>query len=384
MLDPPLQGKWEFPWTLDQGVGSYITRDGRLPCLGWAIADPDLPTIEIHVDGGLFERVAPSQHREDVEIALGHSSAAAAGPTGWACALDVRPWRPGPHHISAIARTNRAEVSLGTRVVEMPDGLPDLDRFWLDLSALLQSPVTGQRLSYDRLSLRTQDGATYPVKGHQLFFSSTPGAWLRQATSSWGFSAFAREVLQTPHGWVLAIGAGIGPTAPRLIQLDIVDFPNVDVVWEGERLPFVDASLDAVICENVIEHVRDPFGLVAEINRVLKPAGQLGLNGTNMHFTHGYPSHFFNATEFGMRDLLETRSHFEGKYEFISGPESIRTVLAFYVGALPPDVRRQVERLTVADLLEPSHEVRGLLASVPDRVRRAVSTNIYFSGRKKA
>ncbi|MBS0123240.1 bifunctional 2-polyprenyl-6-hydroxyphenol methylase/3-demethylubiquinol 3-O-methyltransferase UbiG [Thetidibacter halocola] len=41
----------------------------------------------------------------------------------------------------------------------------------------------------------------------------------------------------------------------------------------GERLPYRDASFDAVVCVDVLEHVRDLDRVLAEVARVLKPGG---------------------------------------------------------------------------------------------------------------
>ncbi len=41
----------------------------------------------------------------------------------------------------------------------------------------------------------------------------------------------------------------------------------------GMALPFADASFEVVVCNHVYEHVPDPFRLMAEIARVLKPGG---------------------------------------------------------------------------------------------------------------
>ena len=50
--------------------------------------------------------------------------------------------------------------------------------------------------------------------------------------------------------------------------------PNlVPICGDGTRLPLPDESVDAIICNQVYEHIENQTGLVAEMHRVLKPTG---------------------------------------------------------------------------------------------------------------
>jgi ubiquinone/menaquinone biosynthesis C-methylase UbiE len=53
------------------------------------------------------------------------------------------------------------------------------------------------------------------------------------------------------------------------------------VVADGERLPFDDDSFDAIVFNQIYEHVLDPEAVMAEIRRVLRPEGAVYLGFGN-------------------------------------------------------------------------------------------------------
>jgi SAM-dependent methyltransferase len=62
------------------------------------------------------------------------------------------------------------------------------------------------------------------------------------------------------------------------------------VLYDGDRLPLADASVDVVISCEVLEHVADEATALREIRRVLRPGGHLALTVPNKWWvfeTHG-------------------------------------------------------------------------------------------------
>lgn len=94
--------------------------------------------------------------------------------------------------------------------------------------------------------------------------------------------------------------------------LDRVPDYNPDIVGDVQSLPFADASVDAVICIAVLEHVEEPQKAMKEIYRVLKPGGYCYVYVPFLYYFHpmsGYYKDFYRFTseglEYMMRDFKE-------------------------------------------------------------------------------
>jgi ubiquinone/menaquinone biosynthesis C-methylase UbiE len=122
---------------------------------------------------------------------------------------------------------------------------------------------------------------------------STPTPiWGSEAIDPHGFNLPALKVKYLldhlpASGDVLEVGSGDGKIlrtlaaqrpALRLHGCDIRDWdaPDPHVVFRTmtREIPFADASFDAVLVVDVIEHVADPQYLIGEIARVLGPGGR--------------------------------------------------------------------------------------------------------------
>lgn len=58
----------------------------------------------------------------------------------------------------------------------------------------------------------------------------------------------------------------------RYMSTDI-QFGDLDFISNVQAVPLADGSVDAVICNAVIEHVDEPWNLASEIYRILRPGG---------------------------------------------------------------------------------------------------------------
>jgi SAM-dependent methyltransferase len=88
------------------------------------------------------------------------------------------------------------------------------------------------------------------------------------------------------------------PEVARRVRTD-AEFHTFD----GERLPFDDASFDFVYCKQVLEHVRRPAALLADVGRVLRPGGVLAGSTSQLEPFHSLST--WNYTPYGLRLLLE-------------------------------------------------------------------------------
>jgi len=78
-----------------------------------------------------------------------------------------------------------------------------------------------------------------------------------------------------------------------------------DIFADAARLPLLNASVDAVVCLEVLEHVSYPQAALAELARVLKPGGAMFFSIPFMYPIHDAPHDFQRLTEYGLRRDLD-------------------------------------------------------------------------------
>ena len=139
--------------------------------------------------------------------------------------------------------------------------------------------------------------------------------------------AVFEAMLRDENKFSLHLGAGGSATRfPNCVEFEHKIFRHTDVVGDAHRLPFRDATFDHVVALNVFEHLRDPKRAAAEIFRVLKPGGRIAIHTAFLQALHEPPHHYYNATEFGVREWF---SAFEVDSCEVSGNFGPGMTLAF-------------------------------------------------------
>lgn len=122
---------------------------------------------------------------------------------------------------------------------------------------------------------------------------------------------------------MLNVGAGVHRPHPDIVNTDIFYYKGIDLVANAEELPLPTGSVDAVVCESLLEHVPNPKKIVSDMFRVLKPGGQMYIVIPFVYPFHACPNDFYRWSVTGLRTLLD-----EGDIEMIgtrAGPFSALT-----------------------------------------------------------
>lgn len=140
---------------------------------------------------------------------------------------------------------------------------------------------------------------------------------------------------------VLDVGAGSCPYRPLFVhceyraqdftglqnqQLRHGGYGMIDYVCDATAIPVPNASFDAVLCTEMLEHVPDPVAVVHELARVLRPGGRLMLTAPLGSGIHQEPYHYYGGftpfwyqkflAEVGFRDIqIESNA---GSFKFFS------------------------------------------------------------------
>ena len=89
------------------------------------------------------------------------------------------------------------------------------------------------------------------------------------------------------------------------IGVDVQSGNNVDVVMSNEfEIPLLHEHADIVVCTSVLEHCRNPFILMSEMVRILKPFGYIIIAVPQKWGLHDFPHDYWRINPDGLRELF--------------------------------------------------------------------------------
>ena len=151
----------------------------------------------------------------------------------------------------------------------------------------------------------------------QLFFVNFASIFINpNYFSRKGLLKYIRK--EAPHlsGRLLDFGSGRKPwrslfQVDEYIGVDIAESGHdhhdsqIDFFYDGHVIPFEDSSFDSVFASDVFEHLFNFDEILNELNRVLKPGGQMLVTIPFAWNEHEVPYDFARYTSFGIRSILE-------------------------------------------------------------------------------
>ena len=80
---------------------------------------------------------------------------------------------------------------------------------------------------------------------------------------------------------------------------------NIDVIYDGKKIPFNDEHFDSVFSSEVFEHIFNLEEIIPEIKRVMKTQGKILITCPFVWNEHEVPIDFARYTPFALKHLLE-------------------------------------------------------------------------------
>lgn len=187
------------------------------------------------------------------------------------------------------------------------------------------------------------------------------------------------------EGGVVDLGSGNDRRHPAFTTVDILPYPEVDVVCDGDALPFADGSVAGLTSIVVMEHVPRPRPVFEEIARIVRPGGRIFLVVPFLQPFHAAPHDYRRWTLPGLEEELS--DHFEvterGVY---CGPASAVTwIFADFASLVLSCGSRRIQdllRLPLQALFSPLKWLDLLLARLPGASN--VASAIHLTARRRS
>lgn len=112
------------------------------------------------------------------------------------------------------------------------------------------------------------------------------------------------------NGNILDLGCGEKPYSNLFKTANYIglDYENstheiknltADIYYDGNKIPFDNNYFDALLCTEVITHVKDFVNIIGEIHRVMKPGGKALITLPFIWFENEPPNDYYRFTSWG-------------------------------------------------------------------------------------
>ena len=92
------------------------------------------------------------------------------------------------------------------------------------------------------------------------------------------YGIFKENIKDIPNGLMIELGSGGGflkEVIKDVITSDVLELPDVDKVFFGEKIPYPDESVAAFSLLDTLHHIKKPDSFLSEVNRCLKPGAKI-------------------------------------------------------------------------------------------------------------
>jgi SAM-dependent methyltransferase len=175
-------------------------------------------------------------------------------------------------------------------------------------------------------------------------------AGIRRNSSRFHLERVNREFAETVPAGALVLDAAAGDQPYRHLfahaHYEAADFEQVDkpyarstYVCDLTAIPVEDGRFDYVLFNQGLEHMPDPLRVLRELNRVLKPGGQMLCTAPLFYQEHEQPYDYFRYTQFAYREMMPKAGFEIDRLDWLEG--YVGTVAYQLEGAarnLPPGI----------------------------------------------
>jgi SAM-dependent methyltransferase len=136
-------------------------------------------------------------------------------------------------------------------------------------------------------------------------------------------------------GTILDLGCGTVPyyhiykdNVENIICIDWTNSPHENIHLDyrtdlNESIPLENNSVDTIILMDVLEHIREPVNLMAEIGRILSPNGKLILGVPFLYWLHEEPYDYHRYTEYQLKEFCKQNGLEVLRLEITGGPLTV-------------------------------------------------------------